>query len=60
MWPRHAAHRLIRDEVDLLGFFVSGRGDMWRKREGQEEIVSVEAGVCPAIVLRGKWEATVP
>jgi mannose-6-phosphate isomerase-like protein (cupin superfamily) len=47
---------------------------MWRKREGQEEIVSVEVGVCPAvavtmppwpgeaeaIVLRRKWEATVP
>jgi mannose-6-phosphate isomerase-like protein (cupin superfamily) len=73
---------LVRDAVApdgsdvrvLLGFFVSGRGDMWRKREGQEEIVSVEAGVCLAvvvtmppwpgeaesIVLRGKWEATVP
>lgn len=84
----------VRDRtVEEIWFFLSGRGEMWRKQEGREEIVPVEYGVCltiplgthfqfrsfgneplvalgvtmppwpgpdEAIVVKGKWEPTVP
>ena len=31
--------------------FVSGRGEMWRKQGAQQEIVTVEPGVCITIPL---------
>jgi mannose-6-phosphate isomerase-like protein (cupin superfamily) len=39
------AHRT----VDEIWFFVSGRGEMWRKQTGREELVSVEPGICVTI-----------
>ena len=40
--------------VEEIWFFLSGRGEMWRKLEGQEEVVPVESGVCITIPL-GTW-----
>ena len=40
--------------VEEIWFFLSGRGEMWRKLESQEEVVPVEAGVCITIPL-GTW-----
>ncbi len=42
---RAVAHR----RVDEIWLFVSGRGEMWRRQGGTEEIVAVEAGVCVTI-----------
>jgi len=39
------AHRT----VDEIWYFVSGRGEFWRKLGDQEELVSVEPGVCITI-----------
>jgi mannose-6-phosphate isomerase-like protein (cupin superfamily) len=36
------AHRT----VDEIWFFMSGRGQMWRKLNDQEEVIPVESGVC--------------
>ncbi len=36
------AHR----SVEEIWFFLSGRGEMWRRLNAQEEVVPVDAGVC--------------
>lgn len=39
------AHRTIEE----IWFFLSGCGEMWRKQDHREEVVSVHAGVCITI-----------
>ena len=40
--------------VEEIWFFLSGRGEMWRRLENQDEVVPVESGVCITIPL-GTW-----
>jgi len=42
---RAVAHRTVEE----IWFILSGRGEMWRKQGGQEEIVPLEPGVCVSI-----------
>lgn len=42
---RAVAHR----SVEEIWYVLSGRGEMWRKQAGQEEIVALEPGVCLTI-----------
>lgn len=42
---RAVAHRTVEE----IWYFLCGRGEIWRRREGREEIVRAEAGVCIAI-----------
>jgi mannose-6-phosphate isomerase-like protein (cupin superfamily) len=37
--------------VEEIWFFLSGRGEMWRRQESYEEVTIVEAGVCLTIPL---------
>ena len=39
------AHRTIEE----IWYFLTGKGEMWRKQEKQEEIVAVESGICLTI-----------
>jgi len=41
------AHRTIEE----IWFFLTGRGEMWRKQNDREEVVAVEPGVCLTIPL---------
>ena len=41
------AHRTVEE----IWFFLTGHGEMWRKQNGQEEVVPVESGVCLTIPL---------
>ena len=41
------AHRTVEE----IWFFLTGRGEMWRKQNGREEIVPVEPGLCLTIPL---------
>lgn len=41
------AHR----SVEEIWFFLTGRGEMWRKRDDREEVVPVEPAVCLTIPL---------
>ncbi len=41
------AHR----SVEEIWYFLSGRGEMWRRQGNREEIVAVEPGVCITIPL---------
>jgi mannose-6-phosphate isomerase-like protein (cupin superfamily) len=37
--------------VEEVWFVLSGRGEMWRKQEQHDEVVSLEAGTCLTIPL---------
>src|SRR3989442_12298649 len=37
--------------VEEIWFVLSGRGEMWRKLECQDDVVPVESGVCVTIPL---------
>lgn len=41
------AHRMVEE----IWFFLTGRGEMWRKQNGREEVIAVEPGVCLTIPL---------
>ncbi len=91
--PNQTSKAVTHRTIEEIWFFLSGRGEMWRKQEGHEEIVSVGSCVCitiplgthfqfrsigdepleaigltmppwpgegEAIVVKGKWEPTVP
>src|SRR5689334_1265939 len=44
--PGHTSTAVTHRTVEEIWFFLSGRGEMWRKQGGREETVPVEAGVC--------------
>lgn len=41
------AHRTVEE----IWYIISGRGEMWRKQEGREEVVTLEPGVCLTLPL---------
>ncbi len=43
---RAVAHRT----VDEIWYVLGGRGEMWRKQDGREAMVGLEAGVCVSIL----------
>jgi mannose-6-phosphate isomerase-like protein (cupin superfamily) len=49
--PGQTSTAVTHRSVEEIWFFLSGRGEMWRKQEGQEEIVAIESGVCLTIPL---------
>jgi len=49
--PGHISIAVTHETVEEIWFFLSGRGEMWRKTESDEEVVSVEPGVCLTIPL---------
>lgn len=44
---RAVAHRTVEE----IWFFLSGRGEMWRRQGDREEVVPVDPGVCLTIPL---------
>ena len=46
------AHRTVEE----IWFFLTGRGEMWRKQNDREEVVSVEPGVCLTIPLGTQFQ----
>jgi len=49
--PGHTSSAVTHRTVEEIWFFLSGRGEMWLKQEGREEIVPLESGVCLTIPL---------
>ena len=49
--PGQTSIAVTHRTVEEIWFFLSGRGEMWRKQGEREEIVPVEAGVCLTIPL---------
>jgi mannose-6-phosphate isomerase-like protein (cupin superfamily) len=46
------AHRTVEE----IWYFTSGRGELWRKQDGEEAVVAVEAGVCVTIPLGAAFQ----
>jgi len=49
--PGQTSRAVTHRTVEEIWCFLSGRGEMWLKQEGREEVVPVEAGVCVTIPL---------
>jgi mannose-6-phosphate isomerase-like protein (cupin superfamily) len=54
--PGQMSTAVTHRTVEEIWFFLSGRGEMWRKQEGREEIVTVEAGTCLTIPLGTQFQ----
>ena len=52
----HISTAITHKTVEEIWFFLSGRGQMWRRAESQEEVVTVEAGVCLTIPLGTRFQ----
>jgi mannose-6-phosphate isomerase-like protein (cupin superfamily) len=49
--PGRTSKAVAHRTVEEIWFFLSGRGEMWRKQGAREEIVPVGPGVCLTIPL---------
>lgn len=47
--PGRTSIAVTHRTVEEIWYILSGRGEMWRKRDGQEAIVALDAGVCLTI-----------
>ena len=47
--PGQTSQAVAHRTVEEIWFFLSGRGEIWRKQGGREEVVPVEPGVCITI-----------
>jgi mannose-6-phosphate isomerase-like protein (cupin superfamily) len=47
--PGHTSTAVTHRTVEEIWFFLSGRGEMWRRQDGREEVVPVEPGVSVTI-----------
>jgi mannose-6-phosphate isomerase-like protein (cupin superfamily) len=52
--PGKIARAVTHRTVDEIWYVLAGSGQMWRKQGEQEEIVTLEPGVCVTIPL-GTW-----
>lgn len=49
--PGSISKAVTNRTVEEIWFFISGRGEMWRKQNNREEVVLLEPGVCITIPL---------
>ncbi len=54
--PGQTSTAVTHKTVEEIWFFLSGRGQMWRRTESHEEVVAVEAGVCLTIPLGAHFQ----
>ncbi len=47
--PGQTSNAVAHHTLEEIWYFLSGRGEMWRKQGDQEEVVAVEPGVCLTI-----------
>lgn len=47
--PGATSRAVTHRTVEEIWFFLSGRGEMWRRQGDREEVVTVEPGVCLTI-----------
>ena len=50
------SHAVVHRTVEEIWFFVSGRGELWRRAENREEVVAVSPGVCVTIPLGARFQ----
>jgi mannose-6-phosphate isomerase-like protein (cupin superfamily) len=49
--PGQTSTAVAHRSVEEIWFFLTGRGEMWRRQNNREELVPVEPGVCLTIPL---------
>jgi mannose-6-phosphate isomerase-like protein (cupin superfamily) len=54
--PGQTSTAVVHRTVDEIWFFLSGRGEMWRKKDEDEEIVQVESGICVTIPVGTRFQ----
>src|SRR5688572_11001404 len=54
--PGQTSNATTHRTVEEIWFFLSGRGEMWRKQAGREEVVAVDPGVCLTIPLGTEFQ----
>ena len=54
--PGRVSQAVGHRTVEEIWFFLSGRGEMWRKQGDREEVVQVDAGVCLTIPLGTQFQ----
>jgi mannose-6-phosphate isomerase-like protein (cupin superfamily) len=46
-----ASDAIFHRTVDEIWFVLSGRGEMWRRESGREDVVALEPGICVSIPM---------
>lgn len=54
--PGAASRAVAHRTVEEIWFFLSGRGEMWRRQGTREEVVTVQRGVCLTIPLGTQFQ----
>jgi mannose-6-phosphate isomerase-like protein (cupin superfamily) len=54
--PGQTSTAVTHRTVEEIWFFLSGRGEMWRRQDGRETIVPVDPGVCLTIPLGTEFQ----
>ena len=54
--PVQVSKAVVHRTVEEIWFFLSGRGQMWRRQDGEATIVDVYAGVCLTIPLGTRFQ----
>jgi mannose-6-phosphate isomerase-like protein (cupin superfamily) len=49
--PGQTSTAMTHRTVEEIWFVLAGRGEMWRKQDGREQIIQLESGVCLTIPL---------
>ncbi len=54
--PGQTSKAVTHRTIEEIWFFVSGRGEMWRKQGARETVEDVEAGTCVTIPLGTRFQ----
>ena len=54
--PAQTSRAVTHRTDEEIWFFLSGRGQMWRRQDGYDEIVDVSPGVCLTIPLGTQFQ----
>jgi mannose-6-phosphate isomerase-like protein (cupin superfamily) len=54
--PGQTSRGVRHRTVEEIWFFLSGRGEMWRRQGAREEVVPVEAGTCLTIPVGTEFQ----
>jgi mannose-6-phosphate isomerase-like protein (cupin superfamily) len=54
--PGQTSLAVVHRTVEEIWYFVGGRGEMWRKLGDDEDVVTVEPGVCITIPLGTRFQ----
>lgn len=50
------SHAIVHRTVEEIWFFVAGRGELWRRADGREEVAAVGPGVSATIPLGTRFQ----